>query len=474
MDKPVLVRGKYLRDEFACPITRELMKDPVIAQDGHTYDRSAIEMWLRNHTTSPKTGQEMASVLIPNHNLKRLLEDMIREGGEGLYLPNDSDTEDEMENSALAAAEPAEAKDGVEGQKKKKEKKGEAKGKYRFALVQEYMLELKCLGPNESDWNGKSFRVGQHGAVGGRKQPNQNEMGSMDFIQFSDATVSRRHFEIFFEKATKKFLMRDLGSAGGTFLRIPYGVPLHLQPGSMFMLGKHQVVVKIPEGDSGDYAEPKIARERDEDRKHISKNGGEEEEEDDDDAEMRATTDGRRGLRSGEEDDENAVYLPSAFKELLDRSKEEKSETRGHRSILLECFAPEGTPIQGKTYHIGPAGATLGRKQSNTISFSHEVKDSVMGIDSSISGEHARIEYDNGQFLLYDGTRGKPSTNGTWLRLSPMHEASAAFPFDDKTEILIGTFVRFQASIHKVIVEKDAGEVGEVDADAESDLDGDC
>lgn len=30
------------------------MRDPVIAADGHTYDREAIEMWLRNHDTSPK------------------------------------------------------------------------------------------------------------------------------------------------------------------------------------------------------------------------------------------------------------------------------------------------------------------------------------------------------------------------------------------------------------------------------------
>ena len=48
------VRGSALRDEFSCPITRELMRDPVIAADGHTYDREAIEMWLRNHNTSPK------------------------------------------------------------------------------------------------------------------------------------------------------------------------------------------------------------------------------------------------------------------------------------------------------------------------------------------------------------------------------------------------------------------------------------
>ena len=30
-------------DEFKCPITTEIMKDPVIAADGITYERKSIE-----------------------------------------------------------------------------------------------------------------------------------------------------------------------------------------------------------------------------------------------------------------------------------------------------------------------------------------------------------------------------------------------------------------------------------------------
>ncbi|NEJ83202.1 hypothetical protein GR268_42755, partial [Rhizobium leguminosarum] len=30
-------------DECFCPITQEIMEDPVIAQDGHTYERTAIQ-----------------------------------------------------------------------------------------------------------------------------------------------------------------------------------------------------------------------------------------------------------------------------------------------------------------------------------------------------------------------------------------------------------------------------------------------
>lgn len=64
------VRGSALRDEFSCPITRELMRDPVIAADGHTYDREAIEMWLRNHDTSPKVrgcDNQIDNSVVPFH-----------------------------------------------------------------------------------------------------------------------------------------------------------------------------------------------------------------------------------------------------------------------------------------------------------------------------------------------------------------------------------------------------------------------
>ena len=33
------------------------MEEPVVTQDGQTYERHAIEYWLRDHDTSPLTGQ---------------------------------------------------------------------------------------------------------------------------------------------------------------------------------------------------------------------------------------------------------------------------------------------------------------------------------------------------------------------------------------------------------------------------------
>ncbi len=53
------------------------MQDPVTCVDGHTYEREAIEMWLRNNSRSPKTNQPLASSeVVPNYTLKSAIEAM--------------------------------------------------------------------------------------------------------------------------------------------------------------------------------------------------------------------------------------------------------------------------------------------------------------------------------------------------------------------------------------------------------------
>ena len=54
-------------DQFCCPITCEPFVDPVIAADGQTYERKAIETWLARNDTSPLTNQPMShKILVPN------------------------------------------------------------------------------------------------------------------------------------------------------------------------------------------------------------------------------------------------------------------------------------------------------------------------------------------------------------------------------------------------------------------------
>ncbi|KAI3459958.1 hypothetical protein Pfo_016621 [Paulownia fortunei] len=62
-------------NEFLCPITLEIMTDPVIVATGQTYERDSIQQWLdSNHRTCPKTGQILAHLsLAPNFALKNLI-----------------------------------------------------------------------------------------------------------------------------------------------------------------------------------------------------------------------------------------------------------------------------------------------------------------------------------------------------------------------------------------------------------------
>lgn len=47
------------------------MRDPVMAADGFTYERQALESWLFSHATSPITNQSMPHKhLISNHSLR--------------------------------------------------------------------------------------------------------------------------------------------------------------------------------------------------------------------------------------------------------------------------------------------------------------------------------------------------------------------------------------------------------------------
>ena len=63
---------------FVCPISLELMKDPVTVSTGITYDRHSIEKWLfaavPKNNTCPVTKQPLLPDLTPNHTLRRLIQ----------------------------------------------------------------------------------------------------------------------------------------------------------------------------------------------------------------------------------------------------------------------------------------------------------------------------------------------------------------------------------------------------------------
>ncbi|KAG9153034.1 hypothetical protein Leryth_027715 [Lithospermum erythrorhizon] len=62
---------------FRCPISLDLMTDPVTLSTGMTYDRESIEKWIdAGNITCPVTNQVLQNVdQIPNHSLRKMIQD---------------------------------------------------------------------------------------------------------------------------------------------------------------------------------------------------------------------------------------------------------------------------------------------------------------------------------------------------------------------------------------------------------------
>ena len=57
----------FVPNEFYCPITGDLMKDPVSEPEGHTYERDAIMKWLSKNKTSPMTRKALIESDLKNN-----------------------------------------------------------------------------------------------------------------------------------------------------------------------------------------------------------------------------------------------------------------------------------------------------------------------------------------------------------------------------------------------------------------------
>ncbi len=75
--------GVVVPHDFRCPITGELMEDPVVAEDGRSYERAQIRQWFAQCTTqgvpitSPFTREEIGPRLLSNHALKQSLAQLL-------------------------------------------------------------------------------------------------------------------------------------------------------------------------------------------------------------------------------------------------------------------------------------------------------------------------------------------------------------------------------------------------------------
>ncbi|CAL5328806.1 unnamed protein product [Camellia sinensis] len=97
-------RSLLIPNEFLCPITLEIMTDPVIVATGQTYERESIQKWLNsNHRTCPKTGQSLAHMsLAPNFALRNLILQWCENNN--FELPR-KDIYDGCDNSSIALTE---------------------------------------------------------------------------------------------------------------------------------------------------------------------------------------------------------------------------------------------------------------------------------------------------------------------------------------------------------------------------------
>ena len=63
-------------NQFICPITMDIMTDPVMLSDGHTYERKAIEKWLETKSKSPLTNNIInKDIIVPCFALRSIMQE---------------------------------------------------------------------------------------------------------------------------------------------------------------------------------------------------------------------------------------------------------------------------------------------------------------------------------------------------------------------------------------------------------------
>jgi hypothetical protein len=74
LDETVSDMPDTLSKPLMCPITQRVMLNPVVAADGHTYEKEAIVRWLMSKDKSPLTGKKLIDQsLRRNHNVRALI-----------------------------------------------------------------------------------------------------------------------------------------------------------------------------------------------------------------------------------------------------------------------------------------------------------------------------------------------------------------------------------------------------------------
>ncbi|CAN1847366.1 U-box domain-containing protein 17 [Linum perenne] len=93
--------------DFCCPISLDLMRDPVIISTGQTYDRSSISRWMEEgHCSCPKTGQMLSNTrLVSNKALRNLIMQWCNSQAIPYDPPENASSDASLELAGKAAVE---------------------------------------------------------------------------------------------------------------------------------------------------------------------------------------------------------------------------------------------------------------------------------------------------------------------------------------------------------------------------------
>lgn len=67
---------------ITCPITCQIFVDPVVAEDGFTYEKTAILTWLKKKSISPMTKKPISKNIYPNILIKQIKNEYLEKNPE--------------------------------------------------------------------------------------------------------------------------------------------------------------------------------------------------------------------------------------------------------------------------------------------------------------------------------------------------------------------------------------------------------
>lgn len=72
------IKRLKIPNEYLCPISLEIMRDPVVTSTGNTYERKNIEKWFLSNNTDPLTNIVIHKNIYPNILIKKIIKNFLK------------------------------------------------------------------------------------------------------------------------------------------------------------------------------------------------------------------------------------------------------------------------------------------------------------------------------------------------------------------------------------------------------------